>query len=69
MPSSCKTEETSIDVDKARKGDVKLANQDGEQEHVPLKDSKEGVVSFKIITENPGNQSEFASAWRKIFQT
>ena len=54
MPSSCKTEETSIDVDKARKGDVKLANQDGEQEHVPLKDSKEGVVSFKIITENRG---------------
>ena len=33
------------------KGDVKLANQDNEQEHVPLKDSKEGVVSFKIITD------------------
>ena len=65
MPSSYKTEgeeagakDKSIYVDKARKEFVKLANQDGEQEHVPLKDS--GVVFFKTITENP--------AWRKIFQ-
>ena len=40
------------------KGDVKLANQDDEQEHVPLKDSKEGVVSFKIIT-------DLLAAWRQ----
>ena len=53
VPSSYKTEgeeagakDKSIDVDKARKEFVKLANQDGEQEHVPLKDSKVGVVFF-----------------------